>query len=159
MSLFVYLPEFIIITAGNLMVVIERKDMTGNVNIFCLFFFAVLSVTSCAAGINGVTGTADPSHAVHDFQACRKKGNRECMEKAFHRLVEEGVLKKGMTAQGVTAILGRPQHFTGIYIPGGYSYGFGNWTGNSENYPDYYWIHFKERSGKGDSVLFLEGWD
>ncbi len=95
------------------------------------------------------------------FHTCRKLGNKTCMEKAFQKIVEKNLITKGMEAKKVISILGTFQHVTGIYLPGGYSYGYGNKKGTTENYPDFFWIHFRaiDWNGKNEGKPVLLRWD
>jgi|GEM_PF-5514088 len=118
-----------------------------------------LSMMSCISGYKSVNRQGN--EALKEFKSCQRTGDMECMSGAFKKMVAAGFIRKGMSPDEVVNILGKPQHGTGIYLQNGYSYGYGNKEGNTENYPDFYWIHFKSyfEETKGDSKAELQNWD
>jgi hypothetical protein len=120
---------------------------------FFIFFIIILSF-SCAENKQ----LKDSSY-YKPFHLASKKGDIKGMAGVVKKLVEKNIIRKGMNSLEIEKILGTPVHFTGIYVPGGMSYGFGNLKPSTENYYKFYWIHFKPKNDEDDDNYVLYSWD
>ena len=83
---------------------------------------------------------------VAKFRSARNAGDLRAMHKAVTTLSESGALRYGMTVAEVADVLGDPDNGTGIYCPGGASWGYGPEQPTVHNYGKFYWIHFRPLS-------------
>lgn len=96
------------------------------------------------------------------FRIARKSGSIKKMSAAVKFLTGSKKIQKGMSLDEVVELLGPADHFTGIYISGGISYGYGNIKPSTSNYYKFYWLHFKpddKKSEKDEDKYLLEAWD
>ncbi len=122
-----------------------------------ILFFVQLIVVSGFIGCNSANVRAS---LLQQFHQNRSVNSTSGMSSVFEKMVKKGIFKKGMSQEKVIAILGPGQHFTGIYVPGGISIGFGNKKATASNYPDFFWLHFKAKDWDKDAKLpqVLIGW-
>ena len=84
---------------------------------------------SCGNKVNPAKYTV-----IVEFQSARQAGDIDQMKVAVSKAVKVDVIKKDMSVDQIVSILGKPDHFTGIYMPDGISYGYGNIKPDTENY-------------------------
>jgi hypothetical protein len=93
------------------------------------------------------------------FEQARSESDRKKMDKAIQDLARLGHVRKGMTSNEVEKLLGRADKGTGIYVPGGFSLGYGLDTPDG-NYNRLYWFHFEqtnlEKEAPPTPVLLVE---
>ncbi len=109
--------------------------MTMKKIITLLLFLFVISCSS--------QNTDEQKSLITDFKQAQQKGNLEKMDSIVKKMSEKKIITKGMFLKTFIKTMGTPNHSTGIYIPGGISYGYGNTVGNAQNYPLFYWFHFR----------------
>ncbi len=81
--------------------------------ILSLFFFSCKTTNRFAQ---------NPS--IVSFKKARIAGNINAMSKSVDKMIQSGIIKNDMTQKDVLRILGKGDHFTGIYVPEGISIGF-----------------------------------
>ena len=82
---------------------------------------------------------------IHEFKTAQRDGDKNRMNFSVSKMIKHKIIYKGMKLSKFYNILSKGNHSTGIYIPGGFSIGYGNQKGNVRNYHLFYWFHFKTR--------------
>ena len=77
------------------------------------------------------------------FAQARASGDVSEMAATVSVLTEHGLLRQGMTYHDVVALLGSPDRSAGIFVPGGYSMGYGSTKPTVTNYHKFFWIHLR----------------
>ncbi len=83
------------------------------------------------------------------FEKARSASDRKEMDKAIQDLARLGCIRKGMISNEVEKLLGHADKGTGIYVPGGFSLGFGS-DAPDGNYNRLYWFHFERTDWQKD---------
>lgn len=126
-----------------------------------LALMLIFSFLSATAALPETQAGGSASDELKLFAAARAKGEVKGMQSAVSRLAQIGAIRKGMTIDEITSILGKPDSGTGIYVPGGSSIGYGKGQAGSE-YHTFYWLHFRARDWNSEnpkSPSLLIGWD
>jgi len=79
-----------------------------------------------------------------EFRQARRNDDWHGMSFAVYKLAQMDVIKVELTENEVARILGRPDRRTEIYMPGGFSLGYG--AGDPEgfnNHSSFFWLHFR----------------
>ena len=125
-----------------------------------------VSILLFALASGCATPPATLPHGHHDkqrlqtrFAQARSLGDLRTMCLATQGLAELGLIKRGDGPQVIAALLGEPQNWTGIYSPGGMSFGYGKETPTVDNSYMFFWFHFQAPESDASDRLLLLHWD